>query len=53
MGASHVECKVDDCVVDTDNKVVTTPAYMLAQNISEAAAGIGKLVREVLELAKK
>lgn len=53
MGASHVECKVDDCVVDANNKVVTTPAYMLAQNISEAAAGIGKLVREVLKLARK
>lgn len=53
MGATHVECKVDDCVVDTDNKVVTTPAYMLAQNIAEAAAGISKLVTEILKMAKK
>jgi len=30
---------------------VTTPAYMLAQNIAEAASGINKLVDRVLELA--
>ena len=28
---------VDDIVVDEDNKIVPTPAYMLAQNIAEAA----------------
>jgi enhancing lycopene biosynthesis protein 2 len=39
MGAEHVPCPVDDIVVDEDNKVVTTPAYMLAQNIAEAATG--------------
>lgn len=44
MGAEHVPCPVDDIVVDEDNKIVTTPAYMLAQNIAEAASGIDKLV---------
>lgn len=52
MGAEHVPCPVDDIVVDEDNKVVTTPAYMLAQNIAEAAAGIEKLVSRVLVLAE-
>ncbi len=42
MGAEHVPCPVDDIVVDEDNKIVTTPAYMLAQNIAEAASGIDK-----------
>lgn len=51
MGAEHVPCPVDDIVVDEDHKVVTTPAYMLAQNISEAAYGIEKLVVRVLALA--
>ena len=51
MGAEHVPCPVDDIVVDEDNKVVTTPAYMLAQNIAEAANGIEKLVARVLVLA--
>ena len=52
MGAEHVPCPVDDIVVDEENKVVTTPAYMLAQDIAEAAAGIEKLVARVLVLAE-
>lgn len=52
MGAEHVPCPVDDIVVDEDNKVVTTPAYMLAENIAEAAVGIEKLVARVLVLAE-
>ncbi len=52
MGAEHVPCPVDDIVVDEDNKVVTTPAYMLAQNIAEVATGIEKLVSRVLVLAE-
>lgn len=52
MGAEHVPCPVDDIVVDEDNKVVTTPAYMLAQNIAEAATGIEKLVSRVLVLTE-
>lgn len=52
MGAEHVPCPVDDIVVDEDNKVVTTPAYMLAQNIAQAATGIEKLVARVLVLAE-
>ncbi|MFK3706795.1 isoprenoid biosynthesis glyoxalase ElbB [Klebsiella sp. NPDC088457] len=52
MGVEHVPCPVDDIVVDEENKVVTTPAYMLAQNIAEAATGIEKLVARVLVLAE-
>ena len=51
MGAVHAECAVDDIVIDTQHKLVTTPAYMLAQSISQAAAGINKLVDAVLELS--
>mgnify|MGYP005849403919 CR=1 FL=1 len=50
MGAKHIECPVDDFRVDRDNKIVTTPAYMLANRISEAAVGIEKAVRAVLDL---
>lgn len=50
-GAKHQACAVDDVVVDSDNKLVTTPAYMSAGRISEAAAGINKLVDQVLALA--
>lgn len=52
MGGEHVPCPVDDIVVDEDNKIITTPAYMLAQNIAEAATGIEKLVDRVLVLAE-
>lgn len=50
-GAEHMNCTVDDIVVDETRKLVTTPAYMLAQSISEAASGIEKLVAKVLSLA--
>ena len=39
-----------DIVEDTQRKLVTTPAYMEAKSISEAAGGIYKLVDRVLEL---
>ncbi|WP_036768388.1 isoprenoid biosynthesis glyoxalase ElbB [Photorhabdus australis] len=52
MGGIHVACKVDEIVVDLENKIVTTPAYMLAESISQAEAGINKLVRKVLEMTE-
>ena len=50
MGATHKDCAVSDIVEDKARKLVCTPAYMLAQSISEAASGINKLVDRVLEL---
>ena len=50
MGATHVECTVEDIVEDPARKLVSTPAYMLGKNISEVASGINKLVDRVLEL---
>ena len=50
MGATHQECEVSEIVEDTARKLVSTPAYMLAQSISEAASGINKMVDRVLEL---
>ena len=50
MGAIHNDCSVDDIVVDYDNRIVTTPAYMLAKGISEAGTGIERLVEEVLAM---
>jgi len=48
MGSNHITCSVEDIVIDKKNKVVSTPAYMLDQRISEVAEGIEKLVKEVL-----
>jgi len=53
MGGEHVCCPVSEFVVDEKHKVVSTPAYMLAGNISEAASGIRRLVAKVLELASQ
>lgn len=50
MGGQHITCRVQDIVVDHAAKVVSTPAYMLAQSILEANEGIEKLVKAVLEL---
>jgi enhancing lycopene biosynthesis protein 2 len=50
-GGSHIACPVRNVVVDRKHKVVSTPAYMLAQRITEAEAGINKLVQAVLEMA--
>jgi len=40
-------------VVDEDNKVITTPAYMLASSPNEAWQGINKLVKKVIALASR
>jgi len=50
MGATHVDCPVREFVVDRENKLVSTPAYMLAGRISEAADGIEKTVKTLIEL---
>jgi len=53
MGGTHEDCEVSEIVEDKARKLVSTPAYMLAKSISEAAAGINKMVDRVLELTQK
>jgi enhancing lycopene biosynthesis protein 2 len=50
MGAKHESCATTDCVVDRENKIVSTPAYMSAKNIVEVWQGIDKLVHAVAEM---
>jgi enhancing lycopene biosynthesis protein 2 len=50
MGSQHITCPVRDFVVDRANKIVSTPAYMLAGGIAEAAEGIEKCVKALLDL---
>ena len=50
MGGIHKPCAADNCIIDLKHKVVSTPAYMLAGSIKEAAAGINQLVAAVLKL---
>ncbi|PLX82914.1 MAG: isoprenoid biosynthesis protein ElbB [Desulfuromonas sp.] len=50
MGAKHIDCPVREIVVDKENKIISSPAYMLAGRISEAADGIEKTVKTLLEM---
>lgn len=50
-GCAHAECPVEEFVVDTDARIVTTPAYMLGPSIKDVAAGIEGCVAEVLRMA--
>ena len=49
-GSIHVDCPVTEFVIDRENRIVSTPAYMLANSISEAAEGIEKAVKAVIDL---
>jgi enhancing lycopene biosynthesis protein 2 len=51
MGATHVDCAVNNVVFDKENKIISTPAYMLGQSIAQVAEGIEKAVRELVALA--
>jgi enhancing lycopene biosynthesis protein 2 len=53
MNARHEPHSVHEISVDRENKIVSTPAYMLGQRISEVGSGIEKLVSEVLSLARE
>lgn len=50
MGGKHIGCSVTHAITDQKHKVVSTPAYMLAQSIGEAFTGVSQLVKEVLEM---
>ena len=52
MGSTHKECHVEEIVIDKENNIITTPAYMDAKNISEAAEGIEKLVKQIILMVK-
>lgn len=50
MGGLHKSCNVEDVVIDREHRVITTPAFMLTERISEAAKGIFKLVDKLSEM---
>ena len=51
LGAEHKNCAVDEIVIDEAAKVISTPAYMLADNISEAATGIEKAIAKLIAMS--
>lgn len=47
-GCTHEDCPVTKFAVDEENRVVTTPAYMLGPGPAAVHEGIGKLIERVL-----
>lgn len=50
MGGKHRTCTVDMIHVDSGNRIVTTPAYMLGPGIKDVAVGIEKLVESIMSM---
>ena len=50
MGGKHKTCMVHEYAVDENNRIVSTPAYMLGPNISNIARGIEGLVAKIIEM---
>lgn len=48
-GATHIKMNVNGVHRDSARRVITTPAYMEAQRISELPTGINELVRQLIE----
>lgn len=51
IGARHQETDNTGIAIDRENKIVTTPCYMLDSSIAQIAEGAEKLVRAMIELA--
>ncbi len=49
-GVQHTSCCVDETCVDEKNKIVSTPAYMLGEKISDIYPGINKLAYDLIAL---
>lgn len=49
-GHTHIEKEADDIAFDDTNRIITTPAYMMAKSIKEAEAGISKLIKKIIDI---
>ncbi|WP_299002488.1 isoprenoid biosynthesis glyoxalase ElbB [uncultured Shewanella sp.] len=50
MGGQHQKAAVDEVVVDEVNNIASTPAYMLAENISQVHSSIAALIKQVAKM---
>ena len=53
MGAKHQNTRVDQICCDPAHNVVSTAAFMLAENATQCEAGIAKLVDKVVGIARE
>ncbi len=52
LGSNHENCSATDIVVDIKNKIVSTPANMVANSIDEVYEGIHRLVKALAKMAE-
>jgi enhancing lycopene biosynthesis protein 2 len=52
FGAKHENCGVRDIIVDKQQRIVSTPAYMLGPSIAHVAEGIERAVRETVAMIR-
>jgi len=50
LGAQHCECAVTETIIDRDNKIITSPAYMYDATPAQVFEGIRKSVEDLLSL---
>jgi enhancing lycopene biosynthesis protein 2 len=50
MGAKHKETTHGELIVDENNKIVTTPCYMLDANIGQIGDGANNIVKKILDM---
>ena len=50
MGATHKNTNHGEVILDTKNKIVTTPCYMLDANIVQIADGAKNIVTSMLSM---
>lgn len=50
FGCKHQECASNEVAVDKQNKLLTTPAYMVATRISEIFVGGDRLIEELTKM---
>jgi len=52
MGSQHTQTTHGEIVVDTANKIVSTPCYMLDARVDQIADGAQNLVKAILEMTQ-
>jgi enhancing lycopene biosynthesis protein 2 len=50
LGALEEICSANDIVIDQENKLVTTPAFMLDTSLTQIHTGISKLINKIIEM---
>jgi enhancing lycopene biosynthesis protein 2 len=50
MGAEHIDCPVNQAVIDREARVVTAPAYMLAKSIKDVEESVKAMIDGIFKL---